>query len=81
MSLKPNNYMPRLIDEWTREVSIWGKIRRKCDLLETKGNYILSCSTSLKDNKEIFRSGTGRISRPKMNTMSLYEYNDSAGFQ
>lgn len=74
-----NEAKPELIDEWTREPSVWDKIRRKCDSLETKGNYILSCSTSLKDNKEIFHSGAGRISRLKMNTMSLYESNDSTG--
>lgn len=74
-----NEEKPELIDEWIREPSVWDKIRRKCDSLETKGNYILSCSTSLKDNKEIFHSGAGRISRLKMSTMSLYESNDSAG--
>ena len=74
-----NEKKPELIDEWTREPSIWDKIRRKCDSLETKGNYILSCSTSLNDNKEIFHSGAGRIARLKMNTMSLYESNDSTG--
>ncbi len=74
-----NEEKPELIDEWMREPSIWDKIRRKCDSLETKGNYILSCSTSLNDNEEIFHSGAGRISRLKMNTMSLYESNDSTG--
>lgn len=74
-----NEEKPELIDEWIREPSVWDKIRRKCDSLETKGNYILSCSTSLKDNKEIFHSGAGRISRLKMSTMSLYESNDSTG--
>ncbi len=74
-----NEEKPELIDEWTRESSVWDKIRRKCDFLETKGNYILSCSTSLKDENAIFHSGAGRISRLKMNTMSLYESNDSTG--
>lgn len=74
-----NEQKPELIDEWSREPTIWNKIRRKCDLLETKGNYILSCSTSLKDRKEIFHSGAGRIARLKMNTMSLFESGDSSG--
>ena len=74
-----NEQKPELIDEWSREPTIWDKIRRKCDLLETKGNYILSCSTSLKDRKEIFHSGAGRIARLKMNTMSLFESGDSSG--
>lgn len=29
-----------LIDEWTMEPAIWDKVRRKCDKLQTKGNYI-----------------------------------------
>lgn len=74
-----NEPKPELIDEWTREQVIWDKIRRKCDALETKGNYILSCSTSLIDENKIFHSGAGRISRLKMNTMSLFESNDSSG--
>lgn len=74
-----NESKPELIDEWTREPTVWDKIRRKCDLLETKGNYILSCSTSLLDENKIFHSGAGRISRLKMNTMSLFESNDSSG--
>ena len=48
-------------------------------MLETKGNYILSCSTSIIDENKIFHSGAGRISRLKMNTMSLFESNDSSG--
>ncbi len=74
-----NEPKPELIDEWTIEPVIWDKIRRKCDALETKGNYILSCSTSLIDENKIFHSGAGRISRLKMNTMSLFESNDSSG--
>lgn len=74
-----NEAKPELIDEWTREPSVWDKVRRKCDSLETKGNYILSCSTSLNDKNEIFHSGAGRITRLKMNTMSLYESGDSTG--
>lgn len=74
-----NEPKPELIDEWTREQVIWDKIRRKCDVLETKGNYILSCSTSLIDENKIFHSGAGGISRLKMNTMSLFESNDSSG--
>lgn len=74
-----NEDKPELIDEWTREPSVWDKVRRKCDSLETKGNYILSCSTSLNDKNEVFHSGAGRITRLKMNTMSLYESGDSTG--
>lgn len=74
-----NEAKPELIDEWTREPSVWDKVRRKCDSLETKGNYILSCSTSLNDKNEVFHSGAGRITRLKMNTMSLYESGDSTG--
>lgn len=75
-----NDEKPELIDEWTREPEVWDKVRRKCDELQTKGNYILSCSTSLnKNNEEVFHSGAGRIVKTKMSTMSLYETGDSTG--
>lgn len=81
-----NKEMPELIDEWTIVPQIWDKIRRKCDLDNKKGKYILTCSTKLKEKKDaedkenkIYHSGAGRIGRVKMYTMSLWESKDSSG--
>ena len=81
-----NKEMPELIDEWTLVPKIWDKVRRKCDLDNKKGKYILTCSTKLKEKKDdedkenkIYHSGAGRIGRVKMYTMSLWESKDSSG--
>lgn len=72
---------PSLIDEWSEVPSIWDAVRRECDNDNKKGKYILTCSTSLNDEKKkkIFHSGAGRIGKIEMYTMSLYESNDSTG--
>lgn len=75
------NEFPELIDEWSIVPKIWDKVRRLCDKTNKKGRYILTCSTTLNDekNKKIFHSGVGRIGKLKMSTMSLYESGDSTG--
>lgn len=73
---------PELIDEWNIVPEIWDAVRRKCDETHQKGNYILTCSTKLSDEKQkqsIHHSGAGRIGRIQMYTMSLYESKDSTG--
>lgn len=73
---------PQLIDEWHLVPTIWDAVRRECDKLSTKGNYILTGSTTLqkeKDKQKIHHSGIGRIGKIKMYTMSLYESKDSTG--
>lgn len=81
LELVLNEEYPELVDEWTKIPKIWDKIRRKCDNLKTKGNYILTCSTELseKRKKEVFHSGAGRIGKIKMYPMSLYESKVSTG--
>ena len=77
-----NEDRPQLIDEWNLIPKVWDAIRRKCDETTAKGNYILTCSTKLKDEAQknnIHHSGAGRIGKIKMNTMSLYESSDSTG--
>lgn len=76
-----NEEFPELVDEWTKIPKIWDVIRRKCDALDTKGNYILTCSTELseKSKNKVFHSGAGRIGKLKMYPMSLYEANISTG--
>lgn len=77
-----DNNIPQLIDEWHLVPEIWDAVRRECDERSTRGNFILTGSTRLlkKDEKEkIHHSGTGRIIKFKMYTMSLYESGDSSG--
>ncbi len=76
-----NEEMPELIDEWHLIPQIWDKVRRKCDEDASKGKYILTCSTSLNDDKskKLFHSGAGRIGKLKMYPMSLYESGESTG--
>ena len=77
-----NNERPELIDEWNLIPKTWDAIRRKCDDTVNKGNYILTCSTKLTDEKQkqaIHHSGAGRIGKIRMHTMSLYESGDSTG--
>lgn len=77
-----NGEKPLLIDEWNLVPKVWDAVRRKCDETTTKGNYILTCSTKLSDEKQknsIHHSGAGRIGKVKMRTMSLYESGDSVG--
>ena len=77
-----NEEFPQLIDEWHLAPKIWDAVRRECDKLTSKGNFILTGSTTLpKENlkQQVHHSGIGRIGRIKMYTMSLYESKDSTG--
>ena len=68
---------PRLIDEWQDVPSVWDAVRSYCDEHHTKGNFILTGSTSQK--VETSHTGTGRISELMMYPMSLYESLESNG--
>lgn len=70
--------IPRLIDERQEVPSIWDAVRGRVDLDPRKGQFILTGSTSINKNSYI-HSGTGRIARLKMRTMSLYESGYSNG--
>ncbi len=69
---------PRLIDEWQDAPQIWDAVRFSIDQKGATGLYILTGSTSV-DESKIAHSGTGRISRLRMRTMSLFESGDSNG--
>lgn len=70
--------LPRLIDEWQEVPSLWDAIRMKVDETNLKGQYILTGS-STPVRKGVLHSGTGRIYKLRMNTMSLFESGDSDG--
>lgn len=70
--------LPRLIDEWQEVPSLWDAIRMKVDETNLKGQYILTGS-STPVRKGVLHSGTGRIFKLRMNTMSLFESGDSDG--
>lgn len=74
--LKGDN--PRLIDEWQEAPVIWDAVRTAVDDRQEEGLFILTGSTSV-DDKQIHHTGTGRISRLRMTTMSLYESKESNG--
>ena len=70
--------VPRLIDEWQEVPPLWDAVRFDVDIDGGKGKYILTGSTT-PNHRGVMHSGTGRISKVKMNTMSLYETGDSSG--
>ena len=81
-SIKPSILLagetPRLIDEWQMAPVLWDAVRTAVDSRKEKGQFILTGSTSV-DEKKIMHTGTGRTSRMKMYSMSLYESLESNG--
>ena len=70
--------VPRLVDEWQVEPAIWNHVRRAVDDRRTRGQFILTGSSVPAD--DITRhTGTGRISRMRMRTMSSQEIGLSTG--
>lgn len=69
---------PRLIDEWQLAPVLWDAVRVSVDRSEQKGQYILTGSV-VKDDSKTKHTGTGRISRLEMQTMSLWESMESTG--
>lgn len=71
---------PRLIDEWQVAPVLWDAVRNAADERQQKGQFILTGSTVVDDKEgEIMHTGTGRISKMPMYTMSLYESQESNG--
>lgn len=69
---------PHLIDEWQEVPPIWDAVRFEVDRSRRKGKFILTGSTT-PNHKGIMHSGTGRIGKLRMTTMSLFETGDSTG--
>jgi len=70
--------VPRLIDEWQMAPVIWDAVRHTVDVRGEMGQFILTGSTLPLDS-ETMHSGTGRISKLMMRTMSLFESGESNG--
>lgn len=67
---------PILIDERQKIPEIWDLIRLEVDKRNKNGQFILTGSKIL-DTTKIHHSGIGRINKIKMNTLSLFESNES----
>ena len=81
-AVKPSNLLvgetPRLLDEWQDAPELWDAVRTMCDKRGNPGQFILTGSNAVNE-KKIHHSGTGRISRMQMSTMSLWESKESNG--
>lgn len=74
--------VPRLIDEWQIAPKLWDAIRFNVDHRGDDGQFILTGSAVPlieDDEKKRMHTGTGRIARIKMRTMSLWESGESSG--
>jgi hypothetical protein len=75
---------PRLVDEWQVAPVLWDAVRSEVDRRGGMGHFILTGSATPPDghdDESLKRrhSGTGRIARMKMRTMTLWESGDSTG--
>ena len=76
---------PRLIDEWQDAPVLWDAVRSAVDQRQLKGQFILTGSTVIKEDKDApeeqqrMHTGTGRITSMMMYPMSLYESLESTG--
>ncbi len=75
---------PILIDEWEHVSFIWDQVKYEVDKTGEFGQYILTGSVTDRNvvynfGDNIRHTGTGRIIRKKMRTMSLFETGDSDG--
>lgn len=81
-AVRPSNLLigdtPRLLDEWQDAPVLWDAVRTMCDKRGIPGQFILTGSNAV-DQQKILHSGTGRISRMQMSTMSLWESKESNG--
>jgi predicted AAA+ superfamily ATPase len=75
-SLLLKGEIPRLLDEWQIAPVLWDAVRFNVDEQGKPGQFILTGSTLPLDN-EVMHSGTGRITRMLMRTMSLHESGES----
>lgn len=73
---------PRLLDEWQIAPQLWDAVRFTVDHRQKDGQFIMTGSAVPPSEEEAetrMHSGTGRIGRIRMRTMSLWESGDSNG--
>ena len=71
---------PRLIDEWQEQPALWNTIRREVDSRRAKGQFILTGSSTPRDEELAgLHSGVGRFGVIAMTTMSWFERGWSTG--
>lgn len=81
---------PRLIDEWQIASQFWDAVRNEVDKRNEDGQFMLTGSAvppkpkkdengNIIEEENIHHTGTGRISRLRLRTMSLWESEDSTG--
>lgn len=70
---------PRLLDEWQQIPRLWDMVRSEVDKRQQEGQFILTGSSVPPSQNDIHHSGTGRFSRLRMRTMSLWESQESVG--
>ncbi|MDE0195216.1 MAG: DUF4143 domain-containing protein [bacterium] len=69
---------PRLLDEWQNAPQLWNRVRRHCDDRPGHGHFILTGTATPQDDLTR-HTGTGRISRVLLRTLSLWEMGRSSG--
>jgi len=69
---------PRLLDEWQDAPVLWNAVRFAVDRRRKRGQFILTGSV-IPPLTDDMHTGTGRISRMTMRTMSLFESDESTG--
>lgn len=80
----------RLIDEWQIAPQFWDAVRNEVDKRNEDGQFMLTGSAvppkpkkdengNIIEEENIHHTGTGRISRLRLRTMSLWESEDSTG--
>lgn len=81
---------PRLIDEWQIAPQFWDAVRNEVDNRQEDGQFILTGSAvppkpkkdekgNIIEEEQIHHTGTGRMARLKLRTMTLWESEDSTG--
>ena len=81
---------PRLSDEWQIAPQFWDAVRNEVDKRNEDGQFMLTGSAvppkpkkdengNIIEEENIHHTGTGRISRLRLRTMSLWESEDSTG--
>lgn len=78
-SLLLQGAIPRLIDEWQIAPKLWDAVRFEVDQRDEFNQFLLTGSSVPPSFTDIAHTGTGRIARLRMRSMSLYESGDSTG--